>query len=714
MNRTFPTNIHADQATFSKQFVWAVFAISVLPFMLNHLGVDFGSQAQLFPWSEALDMTGHEKADAMFNQLSGAFSHTILEWSAFCTALFTVFLAFVNFRIKGDVVTPIIGMAFFWAGCMDAFHTLAADRLIDASAENRNLIPFTWAICRSFNALILIAGVSILLLRGPGKKTKTSFVFVSVVSLFFGLAAYAIIHLCATSQTLPETMFPDALVTRPWDIIALVLFLISGVVLYPMFHRRHRTYFSQALVISVIPDVATQMHMSFGSTALFDNHFNIAHFLKIITYLVPFAGLLFGYIQTFREEKAAKEQLAESRAKLSEQAMHVARTNRDLKREIREREKAQRDLEERSEQLQSILNNLDAGVIVADKHGEFVLFNPAAERMVGIAATETTSDESAGKYGRFYPDTLARFKEEDLPLAKAIGGEKIRNTEMLIRNAESPEGFVISVNGSPLIGETGENNGGVVVFHDITDRKKAENDLKKNTEELMRSNEELQRFAYVASHDLQEPLRKVTNFAELFAKRYAHQVDEKGQKYIDYIVDGARCMQQLIQDLLSFSRVSQAEVSLESVNLQITVKEALSKLQAARSESHANVTYDSLPTVLGTPLQIKQLFQNIIANAIKYRGQESPRINISATQEGRFWRIAVRDNGIGIDPEFSDRIFVIFQRLHTRQEYSGTGIGLAICKKIVERHGGRIGVESELGKGSTFYFTLPAVLVEPK
>ena len=245
-----------------------------------------------------------------------------------------------------------------------------------------------------------------------------------------------------------------------------------------------------------------------------------------------------------------------------------------------------------------------------------------------------------------------------------------------------------------------------ILKEEIKERKRAEVVLREHAEKLARSNEELEQFAYVASHDLQEPLRKVTNFSELLAKKYSNQLDSKADRYIHYVVDGAARMQTLIRDLLSFSRVGQVESKIEPMNLESALSEALSTLDISIQESKAEITFDSLPEVNVNPGQITQLFQNLIANAIRYRSEEKPRIKISAEQQNSHWQISVSDNGIGIGPEYCERIFVIFQRLHTREEYTGTGVGLAICKKIVERHGGRILVESKPGKGSTFFFTI--------
>lgn len=243
--------------------------------------------------------------------------------------------------------------------------------------------------------------------------------------------------------------------------------------------------------------------------------------------------------------------------------------------------------------------------------------------------------------------------------------------------------------------------------HDISDRKQAEQELQQLNTQLLRSNQELSQFAYVASHDLQEPLRKIRNFTELLAQRYQGELDEAGDRYIRYITDGAVRMQELISDLLSYSRVGRTALNIQSINLETTLQEVKSDLEIAIKDKKAVITAGTLPTVSADPTQMKQLLQNLISNAVKYCQDDVPTVRIWATQTDGTWTISVKDNGIGIDPQFSERIFVIFQRLHNKSTYSGTGIGLAICKKIVECYGGQIWVESQEGRGSTFSFTLP-------
>jgi len=246
------------------------------------------------------------------------------------------------------------------------------------------------------------------------------------------------------------------------------------------------------------------------------------------------------------------------------------------------------------------------------------------------------------------------------------------------------------------------------------ERQRAEENLARKVEELARSNRDLEQFAYVASHDLQEPLRMVAAYTQLLAERYRGKLDENADKYIGYAVEGALRMQTLILDLLAFSRVGQTETDRKHGECNAAIDIALANMRSAIEESGAVVTHDLLPAVAINPTQLVQLFQNLIGNAIKFRGKESPAIRISAESQGATWLFAVADNGIGVSPQYKDKIFVIFQRLHTREEYSGNGVGLAICKKIVEHHGGRIWVASEVGCGATFHFTLPASEAGPE
>jgi chemotaxis family two-component system sensor kinase Cph1 len=287
-----------------------------------------------------------------------------------------------------------------------------------------------------------------------------------------------------------------------------------------------------------------------------------------------------------------------------------------------------------------------------------------------------------------------------------------KGTGVLQFRCVTKDGKIIHVDSfaSVLVNEKDEPIGLCGVLMDVTNRKQTEARLLRYTEDLRRSNEELEQFAYVASHDLQEPLRMVTSYLQLIAQRYSENLDTDALEFIEYAVDGASRMKQLINDLLFYSRVQRSKREFEPMRMATALEQALDNLYFTIEDTQAVITHDEMPDLTGNPAQITQLLQNLIGNALKFRRDDIPKIHISAQQQNNEWVFSVKDNGIGIHQDYKDRIFVIFQRLHNREQYEGTGIGLAICKKIVEKHNGRIWLESELGVGTTFYFTLPSNL----
>lgn len=304
----------------------------------------------------------------------------------------------------------------------------------------------------------------------------------------------------------------------------------------------------------------------------------------------------------------------------------------------------------------------------------------------------------------FAPDNVSIFKQHLIEIA---GGARSLVNEV---DARTYKGARKSLLVHIKIIDTGEDLvTGLVSCIDISQRKVIEAQVEAAHQELVRSNNELEQFAYIASHDLQEPLRMVASFAQLLERRYESLLDDKGRRYIGFIVDGARRMQTLISELLALSRVSTRGSAPEPTSCGAVLKEVLARIETAITESGAVITHDELPVVLADATQVAQVFQNLLTNAIKFRTSEAPRVHIGSHREGNAWTLSVRDNGIGIDPRHREAIFGIFRRLHARNEYPGTGMGLAIAKKIVQRHGGQIWVESAEGQGATFFFTLPSL-----
>jgi signal transduction histidine kinase len=550
------TNLPAksERVRLPNEFIWTIVFICIFPTVLNSLGFNFGSNKVTLHPTIGLDL--QRVADVLQLSLAGSFLVTILEWSAFWTAMFTVILAFTNYKITGDVTTPIIGTVLFCAGAMDGFHTLIIYQSLNGRQIDPNLIPLTWAISQLFYGLLMLITTSLFVAKDKRHimwEREKGFGFAITISLLFCIIAYGVISLVVKSPHLPTAIFPYSAISRPWDTGPLVLFLITGIFILPKFYKRHESIFSHSLLVSIIPQIFSQIHMAFDSTAIFDNNFNIAHFLKVISYLIPFCGLVLDYHRTYRETESI-------------------------------------------------------------------------------------------------------------------------NSRLII---------------------------------EIANHKATEEKLKHQTVELKRSNEELQQFAYVASHDLQEPLRMVASFTQLLKRRYKDKLDADANEFIDFAVDGVKRMQGLINDLLQFSRITTQAKSLERISSNSALETAINNLKVSIEESKAKITYDKLPVIVADDFQMVQLFQNLIGNGIKYRGDKSPEIKITSCEHDNKWQFSVADNGIGIEKQYFEKIFLIFQRLHTKNEYSGTGIGLAVCKKIIERHSGELWVESELEKGTIFHFTIP-------
>jgi PAS domain S-box-containing protein len=398
-----------------------------------------------------------------------------------------------------------------------------------------------------------------------------------------------------------------------------------------------------------------------------------------------------------------------------------------------------RRLNERDELFRLITEKAADMIAVVDTSGRRVYNSPSYERIMGYSPEELGATSSLEQ---IHPDDREKIKAAAAEASRSGVGRRI---EYRMRHKDG-SWRVLESTASTILDAKGNVNKLVIVNRDITDRKGAEialqeyqihleelvemrtaeltkaneqlerditernrvqQELTRKVEELARSNADLEQFAYVASHDLQEPLRMVISYTQLLARRYRGKLDASADEFIGFAVDGASRMQQLIQDLLSYSRLTIRGKALQFTETGAACNAALENLRESIKDSNAEVSVGPLPKVLADATQLAQLFQNLIGNAIKYRNKRRPEIHVDARPNGNDWVFSVKDNGIGIEPQYFERIFQMFQRLHTRKDYSGTGIGLAICRKIIERHGGKIWVESQSGKGSTFLFTIP-------
>jgi PAS domain S-box-containing protein len=368
-------------------------------------------------------------------------------------------------------------------------------------------------------------------------------------------------------------------------------------------------------------------------------------------------------------------------------------------RDITERLKAEEALRFASAYNRSLIEASLDPLVTIDPDGRVTDVNRATETVTGYPRKKLI--------GTDFSDYFTDPEKAREGYKKVFEEGSVMDYPLEIRHRDGHLTPVI-YNASVYRDENGAVTGVFAAARDITELKKTEDALKFKMVEVERSNAELQQFAYVASHDLQEPLRMVASYVKLLDRRYGDKLDQDARDFIGYAVEGSTRMQQLINDLLTYSRVGTRGKPFEPVDLEAVFAGIMDNLTVTIQESNATVTHDLLPIVLADDLQMLQLFQNLVSNGIKFHGDAPPRVHVSAKRAGDFWQFSVSDNGIGIDPEYFSRIFIIFSRLHTRAEYPGSGIGLAICKKIVERHGGHIWVESTPGNGSTFLFTIPA------
>jgi PAS domain S-box-containing protein len=372
-------------------------------------------------------------------------------------------------------------------------------------------------------------------------------------------------------------------------------------------------------------------------------------------------------------------------------------------RDVSERHRILEELRDANAFLDSIVENIP-DMIFVKRAGDhmFVRFNRAGEELIGVKRSDLIGKTDHDFYPKEQADffhakdreTLENRKLVDIPeepIQTKDKGERILHTKKI-----------------PVLDQLGNPRFLLGISEDITERKRAQERFERQAQELARSNAELQQFAYVASHDLQEPLRKIASYTQLLERRYKGKLDQDADEFIHYVVDGANRMQNLIRDLLAYARVGSQGGAFVEADAGELVDQARANLEVAIRESGATVAHSALPRVKVERTQFVQLIQNLLSNAIKFRGEQAPIVRVSAVERPGEWVFSVKDNGIGLDMQWAEKIFVIFQRLHARGDYPGTGIGLAICKKIVERHGGTIWVESAPGQGATFFFSIPS------
>ena len=646
--------------------------------------------------------------------------HGTLEAFTASWALGVGSIALVRYYTRKDDSLLFVATGFLGAGILDGYHTAIA--LSYASTPFPStlsaFVPWSWMVSRLFLSVLLWLGGRPEA-GGEGKLRARSVYIVAGALMLASFLLFALVPL-------PPAYFPELWVHRPQELLSALFFLL-GLAGYLRRSAWRKDSLEYSLVLSCLVGFLSEaLFMSF-SMRLSDAMFDAAHLLKGASYATVLSGLMMSMFHLFRqaEESAAEMKVANElvRAEVSERRRveeELRRANESLERRVEERtrdleasrkealrameaaQNARHHAEGAERRFRDLVESAPDAMVVVDRWGTIRLVNTVAAKLFGYER-----EELVGKTVEVLVPESARASHVrersrylDAPSVRAMGVG-------LDLEGRRKDGSVVPIEISLSPIETEEGTLVSAGIHDLTERRSAEEKIARYVRELERSNEELSQFAYVASHDLQEPLRMVTSFTQLLAKRYQGKLGPEADEFIGHAVDGARRMQDLIQGLLAYSRVQTKGARFEWVPAETALERALQNLRVAIEESGARVTHDSLPRVKADPTQLVQLFQNLVGNAVKFRAEAPPEVHVSAARDDGAWVFSVRDNGIGIEPRYADRVFKIFKRLHHRNDYPGTGIGLAICKRIVERHGGKIWFESAPGEGSVFRFTLP-------
>ncbi len=623
--------------------------------------------------------------------------HTIMEVLATTLALMVGILALIRFYTKKNNVFLLIGAGFLGTAFLDGYHAVVTSAFFDAYFPSPlpSLSPWSWLASRMFLS-VLMALSWWTSRRSQSGSTEAQghiserFVFIAVgAATLFSFLFFAF-------YPLPRAYYPELFFGRPEEFVPAAFFLLA---LGGYLKREHwkEDSFEDWVVISLIVGLMGQvMFMSF-SVRLFDTMFDIAHMLKKVSYLCMMQGLFVAMFQGF-------QQAEESKANLSEVLKQVEASNKEF---------------------ESVIEFSPNGIILTDQDRKIVLVNSMIETTFGYQRSELIGKQVEAliplRYRNQHSEHVAHYHDKPIP---AMGASRAGNNLLGMRKDGTE--FPVEIGLSPFQTEKGTRV--LAVVNDISERRAAEEKLEAERKALKKANLELDSFVYTASHDLRAPLRGIASFSRFLEEDYADRLDDEGRDHLRRIRKGVGRMVQLIDDLLSLSRISRQDHPYEAVQVDTMIRSVMERLEFDLEASRVKLVIpEHLPVISCDRIKVSEVFLNLINNAIKFSQKNNnggpgragvpvseggPKVEVGFQEQNDDYHFSVKDNGIGIDPKYHERIFGIFQRLHTRGEYEGTGAGLSIVKRVIDDHKGRIWIDSKLGEGATFHFTIPKKIEE--
>ncbi len=601
-------------------------------------------------------------------------------------AAFAAMLAFILCTMKRDRVSPVIGLTLLFAGCSDAFQAIAVDHLAEWITDIHTYLPFTWTVSRFLSASILIAGVGFLL-STRDQNYHRALPAVVITSLALAFLAYGTIYITTLTHSVPQTLFPESFLTQPWELGPLVVYVFAGAILFPRFHNEQRNYISHSLVISVIPHIATQLYMGFGSQNLFDPCFQAAHFTKIFAYLLPLSGLVIEILKTYQHER----QIVESFGMV------------------------QKELRKLDGHNKLALDSVGDGVFGLDAEGTTTSINPSAQLILGY-----TEEEFIGKLGQdliFSPN----LEGEQLITASIKDGKVHKETDGVFRRKNGTTFRVEYVN-TPIL-EEGQTLGAVITFRESTERKLMEGYFYKALQEVSKAREEADSlresaesanksksiFLSVMSHEIRTPLSVILGYAQILQRD--HSLDMKHRDAVRKIETSGNHLLELINDLLDISKIETGEVELtlsdfDLHSLLLGLADMFrNQCKTKNIQFYLGGVGQSPVYVYGDERKLRQILVNLLGNAVKFTDQGEVTLTLENQPDNKF-RFTVSDTGNGIRPEDQVNIFELFKQGEEGFNKGGTGLGLAISWELSELMGGELSLESEVGQGASFSLTL--------